>query len=475
MSTWRKCCNFITKQIIGQYPGYGSQECLYVMTINSQDYFVSDFVGWTLNGNDFITELSLFGSVNQYTNELGNKSVFIYYSGTQPTDLIVNVPGFGDTLFTIRKATNFEGASCDLVCYQASFDYGYQWRFIDFFASSAATPYYSPSAYDISDDTNLQYFASSFLGSQISVSSVWDGSQYVVTINNAFNLGGFQLGDGGAVYTNFTALPCEIVPPTPVPLALLDAYGGAGAAYSVRKLSSSYTGAALRVRRSSDNTEQDIGFVGLDLDTTALTSFVGAGNGFVTKWYDQSGNNNHGLQSTAIQQPQIVFSGSIYTINGKPSLKYIAGNTTSLSLTNNITNPNNYSCFSAMGRNSLGEAISSLSCVTTVFPYTSFIATDNNFYIASNTHYASKPYALTGLKLFSSFWNTPNQIIGYVNSVNQSFIPLALNVAGVFQGIGRRSNTNSNGYISEIIFYQSDKSANRIAIDSNIITYFSIV
>lgn len=62
---------------------------------------------------------------------------------------------------------------------------------------------------------------------------------------------------------------------------LLDTYTGAAAAYSVRKLSSTYTGDALRVRRSSDDTEQDIGFDGEgNLDTTALTTFVNSGEVF---------------------------------------------------------------------------------------------------------------------------------------------------------------------------------------------------
>jgi type III restriction enzyme len=41
---------------------------------------------------------------------------------------------------------------------------------------------------------------------------------------------------------------------------LLDQYSGAAAAYSLRKLSTSYSGSAIRVRRSSDNAEQNIGF-----------------------------------------------------------------------------------------------------------------------------------------------------------------------------------------------------------------------
>jgi len=105
-------------------------------------------------------------------------------------------------------------------------------------------------------------------------------------------------------------------------VGLLDTYPGASAAYSVRLLKSTYTGSAIRVRRSSDNAEQDIGFSGGNLDTTSLTSFCGAGNGFVTTWYDQSGNGVNATQSTAANQPQIVSAGAIYTdINGFPSIR----------------------------------------------------------------------------------------------------------------------------------------------------------
>ena len=60
---------------------------------------------------------------------------------------------------------------------------------------------------------------------------------------------------------------------------LLDSYSGAAAAYSLRKLNSTYTGSAIRVRRSGDNSEQNIGFdAGGNLDTTSLLSFVGVNN-----------------------------------------------------------------------------------------------------------------------------------------------------------------------------------------------------
>jgi len=57
-----------------------------------------------------------------------------------------------------------------------------------------------------------------------------------------------------------------------------------------RKLNSTYAGSAYRIRRSNDNAEQDIGFVNNLVDTASLSSFVGANNGSIVTWYDQSGN-----------------------------------------------------------------------------------------------------------------------------------------------------------------------------------------
>lgn len=103
---------------------------------------------------------------------------------------------------------------------------------------------------------------------------------------------------------------------------LLDLYPSAAAAYSLRKLRTAYTGSAIRVRRASDNTEQDIGFVNNVLDTTSLTSFCSGTNGFVKTWYDQSGNSRDATQTTAANQPQIVSSGSVLTLNSKPRMSF---------------------------------------------------------------------------------------------------------------------------------------------------------
>ena len=49
----------------------------------------------------------------------------------------------------------------------------------------------------------------------------------------------------------------------------------AAGAFSLRLLSTSYAGAAIQVRRSSDNAVQDIGFITCgNLDTISLKAFV---------------------------------------------------------------------------------------------------------------------------------------------------------------------------------------------------------
>lgn len=95
-------------------------------------------------------------------------------------------------------------------------------------------------------------------------------------------------------------------------------------AYSVRKLRGLYAGACLRVRRSSDNAEADIGFTSSgDLDQVALLAFVGANSGFVAAWYDQSGNGINAVQASAVLQTRIVNSGVIDTVGARPCLEYL--------------------------------------------------------------------------------------------------------------------------------------------------------
>jgi len=97
---------------------------------------------------------------------------------------------------------------------------------------------------------------------------------------------------------------------------------GATAAYSLRRLKSSAT-KAVRVREDSGNSETDIGFSNGTLDETALLNHVGSNNGFVTKWYDQSGNGNEASNSNASEQPQIVSSGTVIKdSNGNPAINY---------------------------------------------------------------------------------------------------------------------------------------------------------
>lgn len=117
---------------------------------------------------------------------------------------------------------------------------------------------------------------------------------------------------------------------------LLDDYPGAGVAYSVRKLDKDYIGSCIRIRRSSDNTEQDIGFESDgDLDVGAITTFCGAGNGDVVTIYDQSGNSYN--LTVAPGNWRICTSGSITVAdNGKPAITSISSTpfTASISMVN---------------------------------------------------------------------------------------------------------------------------------------------
>lgn len=103
---------------------------------------------------------------------------------------------------------------------------------------------------------------------------------------------------------------------------LLDNYAGASFAVSLRKLRSAYTGACIRVQRSSDNTQQDIGFLNGFLDTASLNTFVGVGTGTVVTWYDQSILSRDVIKDAAVAAPEIRISGTNQSLNSKISVYF---------------------------------------------------------------------------------------------------------------------------------------------------------
>jgi hypothetical protein len=110
------------------------------------------------------------------------------------------------------------------------------------------------------------------------------------------------------------------------------------AAYSLRQLDVAYAGKAVKVRRSSDNTTLDIGFLASgELDTAALLAFAGAGSAYVDTWYDQSGNALNAVQATVAKQPQIVNAGVVNTINGRPTVIFDGAAVQTLSAPSSIS------------------------------------------------------------------------------------------------------------------------------------------
>lgn len=103
---------------------------------------------------------------------------------------------------------------------------------------------------------------------------------------------------------------------------LLDTYTGA-VGFSLRKIRTAYTGDCIRVRRASDDAEQDIGFSGNDLDTAAIETFCSGTTGFVTTWYDQVGSND-AVEATTSRQAIIYESGAVVVNeHGLPAIRFL--------------------------------------------------------------------------------------------------------------------------------------------------------
>ena len=255
---------------------------------------------------------------------------------------------------------------------------------------------------------------------------------------------------------------------------LLDDYPNAAAAYSLRKLDKDYTGNAIRVRRSNDNSEQNIGFVGNDLDTASLKTFVGSASGFVTVWYDQSGNARNATQTTAANQPRIINAGTIQRENGDPTV-FFDGSNDNMSTTHVMSYP--FSTFTVSKRSTTAiSAIIANGFISNMGAGTWGLFTENASFI------------LRARETFNaSIADNANLFLGYSSRIsNISYVGLngsSLNSANLFGAStytastfigGTGGSRLMNGLISEIIIYHSDLITNRNAIETNINSYYGI-
>ena len=259
---------------------------------------------------------------------------------------------------------------------------------------------------------------------------------------------------------------------------ILDTYPNAQAAFSLRLLRSLYTNSLIRVRRSSDNAEQDIGFIGANLDTTSLTTFCSGTNGFITTWYDQSGNGNNATQTTAANQPQIVSSGAVLTTNGKPSAlfngtsSYMSTTGTPFSATDNM--------------------------LISVSKQTAINGNYRRLFVIgrydSGRHMGNNPGSNSMLGIFNGVFSA-----GGVSLTQNITIMYNSGTSGILWQNGGQVNTATannnnygnrnlylgtdlflsaaefwNGIAQEFIFYPTSQSSNVSGIDTNINSYYAI-
>jgi hypothetical protein len=263
----------------------------------------------------------------------------------------------------------------------------------------------------------------------------------------------------------------------------LDQYSGAAAGYSLRKLSNSYTGFAVKVQDNVGGATQDIGFnADGELDTVALAQYGGSNDVFVETWYDQSGNGVNATQPSSGLRPQIVSSGVVIVDNnGKPAV-YGAGSPKHLMTSSVSLNNGEWLAFAVaarvaeqriIGQDMAGNRVNQIINNNGTLSQSIAFNTSGSFAVdTSATFTATTNLVLNTSQLSSNvleaFWN--GQGNGGTAHTNQTTAAAELN----FFRNGSNSPAYLTGYISEVVVYAFDNSDNRTGIEDNINFFYDI-
>jgi hypothetical protein len=251
---------------------------------------------------------------------------------------------------------------------------------------------------------------------------------------------------------------------------LLDTYS-ATAAYSLRQLKTGVTN-VVRVRRSSGNKESD--FTATEITDGTLASFCGSGDGFVVSWIDQSGSGNTLTQSTASNQPQLVSSGTVLTAaNGLPAVQFPT--VRHFSLTSSINTTSTMTEVFVFNRSSSGTQSISYGGTGTDGFLTFWFTDNNNYWRPSVAAGAIVDSSNTSTGDFLSFTvQASGTASNWKNGTAKLTPSYSFTSAKALTYLGRRAASYTDGFIQESILFNTDESANRTAIETDINTHYSI-
>ena len=259
------------------------------------------------------------------------------------------------------------------------------------------------------------------------------------------------------------------------PDLLLDTYTGAAAAYSVRKLDKDYTGSCMRIRRSSDEATQDIGFDSNgDVDQSSIQSFCTGADCYVSIWYDQSGNSNHASQTVANDQPKIYdrLAGAVTTKNGQPILTFADGSDHLDTSTVSLSGPHTaFAC--AYNQNSFNAQVSWMYHSSGNYLW---VYAQNKVQIQSGSEYvgASGSYG-DNSAIISCVINGSSTISRGKNSVEEQTNTGTVTSRTITSiRLGSATSGRETDVQEWILWNGAKDSTDRAAIETNINDYFSI-
>jgi hypothetical protein len=300
--------------------------------------------------------------------------------------------------------------------------------------------------------------------------------------------------------------------------SFLGTYSGATAAFSLRDLNGS-GGYVVSVRRSGDDAVK--AFTAVQINNGSLAAWVsegsGTGDGFVRAWLDQTGGNNNAVQYTNANQPKLVTSGVVETQNGKPALN-LNGTSNYMTLPG-TSSRGTFNAFHNGGKGFVISVMTPANAATTDTVHVLFasshgnsntvgvyfavddrpgaslseayrfgISTNSasayNAFVSQNSAYAPmNAQYLTSIRMDSSNATVNQRAIGNVNGGSDintvSFSGAGTTASNTTYDMNLFWNPSSttyytSGFAQELIFFTTDQSSNRTAMESAINTYYTI-